>query len=104
MPPQATKNAVDTRQEFSSHQDEWQHYAAQGADRMQEIVQDNAGKSMLIALVSGLGVGILIGTAIGGSRHSSRWWDRSTAEGLGQRILEKFEGIVPAAISERIHR
>ena len=101
MSTQAVKNRPQTG---NQRRQEVQNYASQGVERVQEIVQDNAGKSMLIAMASGLGIGILIGTAIGGSRQPSHWWDRSTAESLGHRLLDKIGTMVPDVLSDRIHR
>lgn len=100
----ATQNVPQSSRQGEALAEGWQHRAAQKVDRVQGVIHDNAGTSLLIALASGLGVGILIGMTIGGSKKSSHWWDRSTAEGLGRRLLDKFESIVPDAVSERIHR
>ena len=104
MSTQTVKNVPAPGKGSMNSPSDWQHYAAQGTERMQEIIQDNAGKSMLLAFAAGLGVGVLVGTAIGGSSQSSRWWDRQTAESLGQRVLDKLGTMVPDALAERFHR
>ncbi|TWU27681.1 hypothetical protein [Bythopirellula polymerisocia] len=104
MSTQTLESSSQQVQKPDARPGEWQYYAAKGVDRMQHVVHDNAGSSMLIALASGLGVGILIGTAIGGSRQSAHWWNRETAENMGNRFLSKIGAMVPDALSERIHR
>lgn len=96
-------------QQFSQHSPnqhvdelhDWQQYATRGKEQLQEMVADNTGRSMLIALGAGLGVGLLIGTVLGSSERPSRFWNRSAAEGLGSQLLNRLEKLVPDAINER---
>lgn len=101
MSNQTKKPQNRMREELNVNPDDWQHYAARGVDQMRDMVSDNAGRSMLIALGAGLGVGFLIGTALSGSSRSSGWWDRSTAEGLGKGLLNRLEQLVPESINDR---
>ncbi len=95
----ATQTKNRSQEDFTLSPDDWQDYAARGTEQVRDMVRDNAGQSMLIAL----GVGFLIGTALGSSSRSSRWVDRSTAEGIGRRLMSKLEGYVPDAINDRLH-
>lgn len=102
MSSELKKQAYETQFETNPDIDDWQQYAARGKEQLLEMVGDNAGRSMLVALGAGLGVGLLIGSALAGSSRSARWYDRSSAEGLGRRVLDTLEGIVPSALSDRL--
>ena len=56
MSTQTLESSSQQVQKPDARPGEWQYYAAKGVDRMQHVVHDNAGSSMLIALASGLGV------------------------------------------------
>ena len=103
MATQTQRNANSRQDGFTLSPDDWQEYAARGTEQVRDLVRDNAGRSVLIALGAGLGVGLLIGSALAGGRRSSRNWDRSTAENFGQSWLNKLEGLVPNSVSERFH-
>jgi len=103
MATQTQRNSKSKQDEFTLSPDDWQEYASRGTEQVRDMVRDNAGRSVLIALGAGLGVGLVIGSALGGGRRSSRWFDRSTAESIGQRWLNKMEGLVPNSVSERFH-
>ncbi|QDS99471.1 hypothetical protein [Adhaeretor mobilis] len=97
-----TKQAQNqSRDAYIPDTDDWQQFAERGVDQMREMVGDNAGRSMLIALGAGLGVGFMIGTALGGSSRSSREWGRFTAEGLGRTFRDRIETLVPDVINDR---
>jgi hypothetical protein len=85
--------------------DQAQHYLERGNERLRDMVEDHEGQSVLLALALGFGVGIAIGYAIGGPSQSasSRWIDRSTAENLGRKLMERMDQILPTAISGRLH-
>lgn len=104
MSTQVKTEALDYRRDEMGdwEQEDWQHYAAQRLDRAQDLVRDNAGRSLMIAFGTGMGLGILLGCAMSDSQRSSRWIDRSTAERLGRRFLDKVESMMPNAISDRL--
>ena len=59
----------------------------------------------MIALVAGLGVGLAIGSSLAGTRSEPRRWrDRLTEEGLGRRLLNRIEGLLPQAVAEHFAR
>jgi hypothetical protein len=69
------------------------------------MTQDHEGGAVLIALAAGFGIGVLIGCALAPSKSQSRRWiDRTAAENLGRRFLERVENMVPEMISERFGR
>ena len=95
-------NDLQQPADLMEHQpDDWQAYAQRGADQVRDMIRDNAGRSIFVALGAGLGVGLIIGSALGRSSRRSRWWDRSTAEGLGRRILSKVGELSPTKLNDR---
>jgi hypothetical protein len=69
------------------------------------MVQNHEGQTVLVAWALGFGVGVAIGYALGGPSKSStnRWIDRATAEGVGRKMLERIDQMLPTAISSRLH-
>jgi hypothetical protein len=46
-------------------------------------------------------VGLVIGCAIASSQSQPKTWhDRIAAEGLGRRLLERIEGMMPDSLTE----
>jgi hypothetical protein len=71
-------------------------------DEMDECIRGHEGSALLVSLAVGLGVGVLIGTAIMASRRRpTSWRDRITAEGIGRKFLDRVESMIPEALSER---
>jgi hypothetical protein len=82
--------------------DQVAEYYERGEDRIRSMTQDHEGGAVLLALAAGFGVGVLIGCALAPSKpQSRRWIDRTAAENLGRRFLERVESMVPEMISER---
>lgn len=80
-------------------------YMSRGATQFREMTRDHEGTAVVVALATGFGVGLLIGCALTSSRSdSSTWRDRVAAEGLGRRLLERVEGMLPNALSEYVRR
>jgi hypothetical protein len=86
-------------------ENEGQGMFTRGRHQMDSMVQDHEAQSLLIALVAGFGVGYLIGCSLASDRSTaSRWpeWaDRHAAEGIGRRVMESLERVLPDAISSR---
>jgi len=78
-------------------------YIERGKAQIKEIVEDREGRTVLTALVAGLGLGLLVGSALRGSR-SSKWSDRTAAEGIGRRLMESVDSYLPDALAERFGR
>jgi hypothetical protein len=90
---------------MSQMRDQVAEYYERGEDQVRSMTRDHEGSAVLIALAAGFGVGVLIGCAMAPAKpRSSRWIDRTAAENLGRRFLERFEGMVPEMISERFGR
>ena len=111
MAKQSTQTASRSRERSRGQQQQqqggdWQEMMAERKHQMDEIMHEHAGASVLIALVAGFGVGYLIGCSLASddSSRASRWsrlTDRSTAEGLGRRVMESLDRVLPEAISSR---
>jgi hypothetical protein len=82
-----------------------QNYVEQGNERLRDMVEDHEGQTVLVALALGFGIGVALGYAIGGpsESHSRRWIDRSTAENLGRKMLDRLDHMLPEAVSSRLH-
>ena len=60
-------------------------------------------QSIGLAFGIGVGVGLLIGIALLAPPSRPRsWHDRLVAEGLGRRLLERAERLLPETLSERL--
>jgi len=89
-----------------------QSYLNEGYERVEDVVSNHPGTSALVVFGLGLGVGILIGTAIAASREettmqsvksmTSNWLDRRQAEKLGRRVLDSIADYLPSSIADRI--
>jgi len=71
--------------------------AQEGFDRMEEMVMERPGQSLLVAfgvgLVSGIGVAMLLKSA-GSSRQTH-------SEALGRQLLDSLQNLLPDALSRR---
>ena len=67
---------------------------------VENCVRDNPQYSMLLSLTAGLGVGLLVGIALGRTRQEAQqsWFDRRTAEQFGQRVLASVGNWVPDSV------
>jgi hypothetical protein len=76
-------------------------YWERGEHQMREFVRDREGTAILVAVATGLGIGLVIGAAIGRShREEQTWRDRINMEGFGRRLMDRIEGMIPDALSE----
>jgi len=76
-------------------------YVAQGASQVQECVRDYSGTAVVVSLVAGFGIGLAIGKALSGAHSEPQTWrDRIAAEGLGRRLMDSIESIIPDALAE----
>jgi hypothetical protein len=80
-------------------------YVSRGRAQVREMTRDHEGTAVLVALAAGFGVGLLIGAALGSAQSQPQSWrDRIAAEGLGRRLLEGVEGIVPDALANMMRK
>jgi hypothetical protein len=76
-------------------------FVSRQASNVAECTREHAGAAVVTALVTGFGIGLLVGHAIGMPRRQpKRLIDRVTAEGLGRRLMDRIEGMIPDALAE----
>jgi len=76
-------------------------YMAQGATEVQECIREHSVTSVAVSLVAGFGIGLLIGRALAPHHEPRSWRERMTAEGVGRRLLDRIEAMLPDAIAEQ---
>jgi hypothetical protein len=80
-------------------------YLSRGASQVKAATRDHEGTAVLVALAAGFGVGILLGAAMASSHSQPKSWrDRVMAEGLGRRLLDRVEGMIPDVVSEYVRK
>jgi hypothetical protein len=80
-------------------------YLERGNEQIRELTRDHEGTAVLVALATGFGVGLVIGAALASSQSRPQTLrDRIAAEGLGRRMLERMESMLPDALTELIRR
>ena len=79
-------------------------YLRHSYGEMQECISEYPMASTLSAFGIGLGVGLLVGMALGGeSRPKPRhWYDLNSAEEYGRRILDAVTSALPESLAKRI--
>lgn len=76
-------------------------YVREAAAEVRECTREHSTAAVVTALVGGFGIGLLIGHAIGMPRRAPRSLrDRMAAEGIGRRLMERIESVIPDAIAE----
>jgi hypothetical protein len=85
--------------------DEAAEYYSQGTERLGELTRGHEGQAVLIALAAGFGVGLVIGCSLASaSRRPESWYERTMAEGIGRKFLDRVERMMPEAVSEYLGR
>jgi hypothetical protein len=80
-------------------------YMTQGAEQAQQCIREHSAASVMISLAAGFGIGLLIGRAIGTPYHQPRSRRyREMAEGLGSRLMDRIEAIIPNAVAEHFSK
>lgn len=75
------------------------------ASNVAQCTREHSGAAVVTALVTGFGIGLLVGHSIGfPHRQPKRLIDRATAEGLGRRMLDRIEGMIPDALAEHFRK
>jgi hypothetical protein len=72
---------------------------------MRGMVRGREGTAVLIAAAAGVGIGLVIGAALGRSHaEQQNFCTRRTAENFGRRLIDRIESIIPEALSEHFAR
>jgi len=105
--------SMDTAQEYmesaqdyaSDVADKASEYWSHGREQMRGMVRGHEGTAVLLAAAAGVGVGLVIGAALGHSHaeHQS-FYARRTAENFGRRLMDRIESMIPEALSEHFTR
>ena len=76
-------------------------YVTHQAEQAQECIREHSGNSVMVSLVAGFGIGLLIGRALGTThRQPPTRRYMATAEGLGRRMMDRIEAMIPEALAE----
>ena len=99
-PQSAGRESMQKQGAMTQIAEEASEYVSRGASQVRELTRDHEGSVVLIGLVAGFGVGLLIGSALAPRRQPRSWKDRMMAEGIGRRMLERIEGMMPDKFAE----
>jgi len=77
-------------------------YLCRGRDQMAEMAEDQPARSVLTCCALGLGIGFVVGRMMGRPATTSSYFDRQSAERLGQQLLQRVEKAMPEALRERL--
>ncbi len=103
--PSSQPAAANEQGMMSGLADQASEYWAQGREQMQECIRGREATAVVMAVAAGLGVGLVLGAALGRShRQQLTWRDRVTAEGFGRRLIERIENMIPDALSEHFSK
>ncbi len=81
-----------------------QGYLARGQSQLYEVVSDHEGRTILLSWVAGFGLGVLLGFSLSKSGRPRRLADRVTAEGIGQKMMDRIERLLPDVLSDRLNK
>jgi hypothetical protein len=75
-------------------------YVSESASEMQECIRERSGTAVAISLVAGFGIGLLIGRALTKPEEPRSRRYRAAAEGVGRRLMDRIEAMIPDALAE----
>jgi hypothetical protein len=89
--------------------DDFSEYVSESAGEIrhcaQQAVSGREGTAVFVSLAVGFGIGVLIGTTLAAPRRRpAAWRDRFMAEGLGQRVLDRIEDMLPQRLTSCLNR
>jgi hypothetical protein len=99
----------NVRSSLSETAEEVSDYVSGGVeqirDRVRETTRDREGRVVFVALAVGFGVGLALGMTLATPHRRSRSWrDHITTEGLGRRVKEGLESVVPERLAGCFNR
>jgi hypothetical protein len=68
--------------------------------KLTRTVQDHPDEAVLSAFVAGAVIGLMIGGAIAGSSSGGTGRHRRVAEGLGERLMDSIENVLPSSLAK----
>src|SRR3954463_95822 len=97
----AQSQASGVYEKVSDMAEQASDYVSEGASQVQECIRDYSGTAVVVSLVAGFGIGLAIGKALSGAHSEPETWrDRIAAEGLGRRLMDRIESMIPDALAE----
>ena len=76
-------------------------YVSESASDMQECIRERSGTAVAVSLVAGFGIGLLVGRALTKPQQESRSRRyRAAAEGVGRRLMDRIEAMIPDSRAE----
>jgi hypothetical protein len=75
--------------------------ASRVRDQIEEVTEGREGMMVAVALAAGFGMGIAIGCALAAPhRRPASWRDRFMAEGIGRRVMDRMEAMLPQSLTD----
>lgn len=79
-----------------------EHDSACLASRSQDLIRSRPDESVLIALAAGAAVGVALTVFSSGGRRLPFARDRRVAEGLGERLMQSLEKVLPDSLGSSL--
>lgn len=84
---------------------QFSEYSHRGSKHFSYMVEDQPGRTVLLATLAGFGVGLALSRLMATHESPTRSvFDRSTAERFGRQLLERVEHSLPAMLREKLGR
>jgi len=99
--PGGTAEAQESSSGYGEMVQQASDYVSESASEMQDCIREHSGTSVMVSLVAGFGIGLLVGRALTRPEPESRSRRyRSAAEGVGRRLMDRIEAMIPDALAE----
>jgi hypothetical protein len=94
----------DVRGALGETAEQVSEYVSEGVEqvrhRVRETTRNREGTAVVVALAAGFGIGIALGISLAPQRRTLSWHERMRADGLGRRVREGLESVVPQRLTE----
>jgi hypothetical protein len=74
-------------------------YWERGESQLRDWTEGHETTTVLVALATGFGIGAMIGYALSAPHRPKSLKDRLMAEGIGRRVMDRIEGMLPEAVA-----